>query len=295
MANREEIARESITHMFLPTFSLEPIKSPRRFNHDSCEYWAKQLLGTDDIYRKPAMTSEDTDMVLQRRRHEYYSVHEKYTNFFNLCRVIGAKNIYDIGCNTVHQSYILANPYTTMSYTGIEEYAFKLIDYLPNDYEDEYTDVMVTYDTPAPLYNGRIKYVKGSFPSVPLDVQPNNIAIASCSLMMLTDERDIEDAFEALKEKFERFVITVPNPLYAKEKYEMWKKQDWSGYEICPVGNSHVFATKNPEDIKRLREVYQYNSEKNAYLCGIDGHMRDHLRTIESEENTDKFEYYINF
>lgn len=281
--------------MFLPTFSFQPVKSPRKFNHNDCEYWAKQLLGTEDIYRKPAMESEDTDMVLQRRRYEYYRVHEKYTNFFNFCRVIGVKNIYDIGCQTVNQSYILATPYTTMTYTGIQRNAFFLIDYLPNDYEDEYTDVMVTYDTPAPLYDGRIKYVKGSFPSVPFDVQPNNIAIASCSLTMLKTEADIFEAFEALKEKFERFVITVPNPLYAKEKYEMWKKQDWSGYEICPVGKSHVFATKNPQDIKRLREAYPYNSEKNAYLCGIGDSTRDHLRTIESEENTDNFEGYINF
>ena len=199
-----------------------------------------------------------------------------YSRIFELCRVLGCRNIYDIGCQRINQSFQLIR-YSTMSYTGISPWGFDLNDYQKSDYKDKNYKVYSVKDAPKPFCGGRIRFFKGYYPRDKFEILPDNIAVACYSFTMLRDETEIRETVRALTQDFDR----------------VWKSADWSAFEVCPIGpQGFLFATKHHEDIERMQNVYPF--EDGRFITGIDD-SGDYLSGGIRISEPDPFEYYINW
>jgi hypothetical protein len=139
-------------------------------------------------------------------------------------------------------------------------------------------------ETPPPLCDGRIRYIRGHYPEFELDVQPNNIAIACYSLTMYHEEEEIRKMVEALTRDFERILFNIH--FRDSNVVECWRNSDWTGYEIYPIGpEGFLFVTKNPEDIRKLKEFYPF--EDGRFLTGIDDAINHYLCTVPQEPYRD--------
>ncbi len=240
-------------------------------NRLSREQWmsiSKMLLGTEEITERTSWTmpmspEENPVPYIQMKESEYYTVNFRYARMFDLCRVLGVSHLYDIGCQTVNQSFLLAK-YSAMHYTGITNGCFVLNNYRPADMEEKAYTILSTNQTPPPLCDGRIRFVSGNYPEVELGIAPNNIAIASYTFTMCRDEDSIKNIAAALIRDFDRFLFNVElNCL------ETWKRMDWHGVQFFSIGPQwFVFGTKIPSDVEKLKTTYPL--EDGHFETGID-------------------------
>ena len=288
MANNHpsQSERDRITGYFLP----ENIDTRERLSRETLDDLAAKLFGTETITKAVTSTGnpeEEPDQFLHYKKSNFYQVNYRYSRIFDLCRVIGAVNLYDIGCQSLNQSFQLVQ-YSRMSYTGIINGRFLINDYRPSDFETKNYNIIKAEETPPPLCDGRIRYIRGHYPEFELDVLPNNIAIACYSLTMYHEEEEIRKMFEALTHDFERILFNIR--FRDSNVVQFWRNCDWSGFEIYPIGpQGFLFATKNPEDIRKLKEFYPFEDER--FLTGIDDAINHYLCMIPQEPYRDYVEW----
>jgi len=254
--------RDSLTGYFLP----DQYKIRNMLAREKLDSIAKTVLGTDEIEKDTVVYWNDTPENYVKTKESFFiTVYFRYSRIFELCRVLGVSNIYDIGCQTINQSFLLAR-YSTVSYTGITTGRFELNDYRLADYDTLNACNFVTRQAPPPFCNGRIKFVLGYYPDVPLEIKPNNIAIA-CYALYQNDEDSIKNISSAFVRDFDRVLFDID--FHRKEICSIWKNQDWGEFQFFPIGpRGFVFGTKNPEDIRRLKETYPF--EDGKFITGID-------------------------
>ncbi len=259
--------RDLLTRVFLPGNGFPP--AGFEFTRKDMNEFADVLLGKDRYTRVPVPGSRSFPEIRMRmdcKRSDLVDVVYRYARMFDLCRVIGAWHVYDIGCQTVNQAFLLADD-TAMSYTGIQNGRFFLNDWLEEDRETEDYDVCATEIPPEPFCGGRIRFVRGHYPNFPLETMPDNIALASCSFTLIEEEEEAERTVAAVKRDFERILFNIP--LRREGGEDLWKKRDWNGWRIVPAGpNGYVFASRIPEDFTRLDKAYLRDGAR--YLTGID-------------------------
>ena len=257
--------RERITGYFLP----ENVRERERLSREKLDNYAAKLFGAETIAKTVTVQGnpeENPDEFLYYKELDFYQVNHRYSRIFDLCRVIGAVNLYDIGCESLNQSFQLVQ-YSRMSYTGIMNGRFLINDYRPSDFETKNYSIIKADETPPPFCDGRIRYIRGHYPEFELDVLPNNIAIACYSLTMYHEEDEIRKMVEALTHDFERILFNIR--FRDSNVVQFWRNCNWSGYEVYPIGpEGFLFATKNPEDIRKLKEFYPF--EDGRFLTGID-------------------------
>lgn len=233
---------------------------------------------------------EAADLYVGEKKCDFEKSGFMYARIFELCRVLGCRNIYDIGCQRINQSFQLIK-YSAMSYTGISPWGFELNDYQKSDYEDKNYKVYSVSDAPEPFCSGRIRFFKGYYPRDRFEILPDNIAVACYSFTMLRDETEIRETVRALTRDFDRVLFNIS--YYNNELIGIWKSADWSAFEVFPIGpQGFLLATKHLEDIERMKKVYP--SENGRFLTGIDDsleYLSDGLKISEP----DPFKRYVNW
>lgn len=275
--------RDRLAGYFLPE-NYHMRKELTRENLDSI---VKTVLGTDDITKEVIWPSEENRVWAKEQ--DFLHINFSYSRIFELCRVIGAANLYDIGCQSINQAFLLMH-YSTISYAGITNGSFFFNNFHPSDWDTNNYHVITTTQTPPPFCNGRIWFIKGHYPDFPLEVQPNNIAIACYSFTMCREEEQITRISAALSQDFDRILFNTGSGWINPKRNEMWKKQDWHDFEMYPIGpEGFVFGTKNPEDIRRMKETYPF--ENGRFITGID----DGLNYLQCQIPSDPFEDYADW
>ena len=232
----------------------------------------RSLLGTDSPEkclrtRYEKTPEEDPEAYLEDKMREYRRVNYRYARIFEFCRVIGVRNIYDIGCQGLNQALLLSQ-FTAMSYTGIDG-SFSLNDWRKQDIEDKNYHLPITREAPPPFCDGRIRFLKGYYPDVKPEILPDSIAVGCYSFTMCRGEK-IPAVQNALTSDFDRILINIPGDTFRPEDGEIWKNASWTGFEVHPIGASNfLFATKIPEDIVRLKKMYPMD-EYGRFSTGID-------------------------
>lgn len=183
----------------------------------------------------------------------YFNRLLRYAQIFSLCRKLDITNIYDIGCGSKLQSFLLL-PSLYTNYTGID----------PNIFHDPADDFHADPEWVNGLFRewtgcDRIRYIQEKYPCR-LDIRQNNIAILFYAL--ITDREDIiKNLAQHLAKDFERVFLTlsstqpVPSDTF-EAQLDLWKKS-MPEYEFFKIGEPNlVFATRIPVDAKLLAEKY---------------------------------------
>jgi len=259
--------RDKLTHWFLyhdfnslTTFNLSNLLN------EELDEMSEIVLGTDDVKKSTLYTltfedSRDYEMYLKNKKDSFKDVYFRYSRIFNFCNALGITNLYDIGCATINQSFLLFN-YSDVFYTGIESGRFILNDYRETDLTYNNIFYPVTEQAPPPFCGGRISFIKGHYP-FELNVTPNNIAIASASF-----NAGSKEFITTISRDFERVLFTV-----RKSYYDDCSKANWQGMELYPIGRDgfidgmFVFGTKHREDIELLKTMYPLSNGR--FLTGI--------------------------
>lgn len=212
------------------------------------------------------------------------SVSFRYKRIFDLCKVIGARHIYDIGCGTLNQSFYLSD-YTSMTYTGID-CSFVLNDYRKKDYDNENIYFSFTEAAPSSFCNGRIQFIKAEYP-IKIDAPANNIAVSCYSITNTTNADRIITMSEFFTRDFDRVLFNT-----LQDSVDLWKKFAGKYFDFYPIGQSRfVFGTKISEDIRRLKEMYPF--ENGVFHTGIDNYWEyDSMGNIGSNINSDGVLYW---
>ncbi len=278
-----ERSRDRMTRVFLPENS-DIIRFAER---DRMDALARIILDRGEIKKMRSAGNEpDGDLWVTRtyvdlKKNERDTVNFRYRKIFDLCRVIGAPNVIDIGCGQVNQAFLLAD-YTNMTYLGIDIDQFVLIDYRERDYEDENIYFPYTEEAPSPFCDGRIKFLNAVYP-FPIDAPANNIAVCSYSLANDSNPEYIRAVAEAFARDFDRVLF---NTLH--EDVEIWKNSACKCFDFYPIGtNRFVFGTKIPEDIVRMKEFYPFKDGR--FLTGIDNYWEYEL--VEDDYKEGRFGY----
>jgi len=242
--------RDLLTRYFL----TENREQFSQLTEEQTEKLAATLLGSDKLkhFKLKLGTSLDNSL--------FY-----YGRIFDLCRILGVSSIYDIGCATINQSFLLIN-YSNTTYTGISPDGFDLQTNLISD-----SHTLWQVDEVPPFCSGRIRFVKGYYPDALSEISSNSIAVACYTMTMLRTEEKIKFMVSALTRDFDRIIFNIPSDDTART--DMWKKSDWTGFEIYPIGpEGFLYATKHREDIIRMKNVYPFVDGR--FETGIDDFTR---------------------
>lgn len=275
--------RDSYIAFFLDEYR----RSIAKWSYECQDEVVKLLLGTGTPEKTVAVKwkeppEEAMDKYLNSKSSDHCRAYHIYGRIFDLCKVLGITNVYDIGCERINQSFLLA-AHTNISYTAMDT-IFEFNDWREEDRSSNRYWHYCTYEAPPPFCEGRIRFIKGRYPDTVFDVKPNHIAVASCSLTMCKGEKSISRAAAALVRDFDRILINFPDRERRTEDYECWKNADWSGYEIHPIDyGGFVFATRCEEDIDRLKVMYPFD-EDGVLDAGISEHTKsDSPRSINEK------------
>ncbi len=209
----------------------------------------------------------------------YFDCFYRYTGVFKLCRALGVKNIYDIGCGSGLQAFLLIG-YPDVTYTGFDPYMFQS----PID----------GFKSNAAQINGlfyeftgsdRIYYIDKAYPCG-VTPDPNNIAILLYTMM----NRDVSQLAAQLSQDFERIIVTLPNREFAwkgknvKEivyrDVELWTdpfdklltqwKKSMPNYRFYQIREQNtILATKIPTDDTKIKQKYTVSND-NILAGAID-------------------------
>lgn len=256
--------REELAKLFLPKNQDQLDK----LSLSELEMIEKKLLNCEILKKFPCCYKGErtNDDCRYDKFYEFFSVNSRYHAAFELCELLGVKEIYDIGCGFLNQSFLLLEKHN-ISYTGIDT-NFWLLD-CRNVIDESYPNYhcpVVFHDLPE-FCNGRIRFVNHEYPYT-ITPKHGNIAIAFHSLgFRLSDEENVTDEIRAilkqLEHDFERILITIgsPVPLTINGTYEylpVWKKlmPDFHFFKVeHSEMRSLVFATKVSEDIQKIRSA----------------------------------------
>ncbi len=280
-ANRDRYAQFfSYEHLLFNSFSTEEFDAVTAL-----------VLGTDAYERRPdfhiptmdGIDEELAGMYIRRKRLHLTQLFFHYSKVYDLCRVLGVTNVFDLGCMTINQGLMLLR-YTNLSYTGIDAYRFYLNDYRIGDAftpigrppKSRRTDAFLyptLDDAPPPFADGRIRYIKGAYP-LPLSVPENSIGVSMRSFGFSEDGEKIREIVRALTTDFDR-VLFDPRI----DRLSDWITDDWADFTVVQIGPTYLYATKYPEDIARLERVYP--REDGRFSTGI-GSFAEYNSPFES-------------
>lgn len=174
----------------------------------------------------------------------------QYARIFGLCRLLGVTNIYDIGCGSQYQAYMLAYP--EISYVGIDA----------NDRID-FEEMNQAFSNG---FGTRMKFFNAVYPC-DITPPPNNTAVIKG--ITSAEETFKKDFASAVARDFER-IITDFGVEYGgsyEEMFYFWRNA-LPGYKVCKLGcDNLIFATKIPRDIEILEEV-DYSYQDDRFLIG---------------------------
>jgi len=189
---------------------------------------------------------------------------------------LGIENIYDIGCGTINQAFLLISE-NDLSYTGMDT-IFELLDWREEDKAANYYTHYYEKNAPLPFCDNRISFIRGIYPDSRFDVKPNHLAVASCSLAMCDTKKEINNVIKSLQRDFDRILF---NPSLRDGDYEAWANADRSGFEVCPVDYSgYIYATKYPCDIEKLKEKYPVD-EDGVFNTKIRNFVKGALKSVQ--------------
>ena len=260
--------REELTRFFLP----ENTNTRACWLDEMDEAVAKALLGAEKTDKHlcslfDKTPEEDPQQYLEDKCREFAGVYYRYSRIFDFCRVLGISNVYDIGCQWINQAFLLVS-YSVVQYTGIG-CSFSLLDWRKENRTAEHCTVPCVHEAPPSFCDGRIRFQKGWYPDVALSPEDDSIAVACYAFTMCREPEEIARAGAALRKDFNRILFNLnysENDPYT----DCWKKQDWHGYTIFPIGPcGFVYATRVQEDIERLKAVYPCD-ERGRFFTGID-------------------------
>lgn len=252
--------RDRLTSLFLPENSI----SIARLSREELDEYERSVFGANEgiSFSSPILSEE----FLKIKQSTYYSVYFRYARIFDLCKVIGAAHIYDIGCMTINQSFQLVR-YSAMSYTGITNNGFILNDYRHGDWDEKNYNELRSEEAPPPFCEGRIRFAKGYYPDFVPEIAPNNIAVSCYGFTICREEEEIRRISSALVRDFDRVLFNIP--WHKPELEEMWRSMDWGNFEFFSIGpQGFVFGTKISEDIRRMKEQYPFFDGR--FVTGID-------------------------
>lgn len=225
------------------------------FNHKEIKYMRSAANDPDGI-------TWTNKTYVHMKETEYNQLFFRYKQIFDLCKVIGVKHLYDIGCFFINQSFLLSD-YSNISYVGIDNEQFVLNDFDINDYKHGNIYYPYSVDAPDPYCGGRISFEKALYP-YPINVPPSNIAISSYSVTNTVNPEEIKKISDAFARDFERVLFNT-----YQESVPFWKESACKCFSFFPLGhNRFVFGTRIPEDIIRLKEQYPFSDGRLS--TGID-------------------------
>jgi len=229
----------------------------------------KLVMGTEEIvkaadYHIDEIEDDLADRYVRDKRFNLTQTFFRYSRIFDLCRVLGIANIYDIGCQTLNQAFLLIR-YSNLNYTGIDGGTFYLNDYRLTDRDEKDFYYPTTNQAPPAFCGGRIRFMKGYYPCE-INAAPNNIACACASITELGDEESINKTAAALAKDFDRVLFNV-----TKDNLDYWRNANWGDLKFHPIGHANfVFGTKYPEDIDKLKVVYPFaNGRFSTGICNF--------------------------
>ncbi|MBQ8371067.1 MAG: hypothetical protein IJY35_13930 [Clostridia bacterium] len=269
--------RDRLTKLFLP----ENQRLLDALPDDRMDEIRRILLGCDtpDFMTLPD-TITDIDFYVKDKAFRFRHVNSLYARIYDFARVLGVKHICDLGCGCINQAFLLADD-DSMTYTGMDSQWFSLNDWREKDRETNNYRHPYTEDAPPPLFDGRIRFVKGSYPDTPFAVTEDSLLTACYSLTM-TREHNIHETVFCLTRNFDRILFNVA---WDRADVYQWQDAGWEGYAIHPIGPcGFVFATRHPEDIARLKQVYPCD-ERGWFDTGID---RDSMPPDASPQELEK-------
>lgn len=225
------------------------------------------------------------DLNLYIHQRPQYRMYMKY---FGLCILLGATDIYDIGCGHDLQVGYISN-LKGISYTGIDQYNEKMIYIKMYDSKEEpgETKLVTAKSLSAKLrknpsvgleqyaeyfmqYNDKIRFVHKKYP-FPIQARENNIALLIDWLQECTNEERMTIS-EAVSRDFERILLSDDaanadfwrNSLSDFTLYEINRARYWDDTEgKLKDGMTILFGTKNVEEISYLKEVgYNFHDER---------------------------------
>ncbi len=213
----------------------------------------RNLLRCDDLqFIELPDTITDIGYYVERKEHLSRETVHRYARIFDFAGFLGVKHICDLGCWSINQSFLFRDD-DDMTYTGMDQSRFALIDWREKDRQTDNYRIPCTTEAPPPLFDGRVRFVKGQYPDTPFEIVPDSLLVASYSLTMLPPH-SIHEAVFCLTRNFDRMLFNVA---WERADIVLWKTSDWSGYAIHPVGpNGFVFATRHPEDIELMKKLY---------------------------------------
>ncbi len=174
-----------------------------------------------------------------------------YARMFGLCRLLGAANIYDIGCGNQYQAYMLTYP--DIHYLGID--ADDRIDF------DEMNQAF------SNGFGAAKKFLHAVYPC-PLDLSPNNIAIACGYAYSREDNGLIQGYCDAISRDFERIITNFG--IWGdsdEEKLRFWENA-LPDHTVQKLGDQGmIFATKIPRDLEIMHET-AYHYQDDRFLIG---------------------------
>lgn len=239
-------------------------------------------------------------------------IHERpqrrmYHKAFGLCILLGATDLYDIGCGHDLQAGLIAD-LEGISYTGIDRCNERMA-YITEQKDDGTSEPKIVaectlyrtmrenpclplerYEDYFASFNDRIRFMHAVYP-FPIHARENNIALVLNWLDACTDaERHFIS--EALNRDFKRVLLTVD-----AENAVLWRDSlsafsfreldraryydEMSGTE--KDGLTFLFGTKNAEELSYLKEI-GYNIHDDRFF--VDSVRRDrYLNSIHQKEN----------
>jgi SAM-dependent methyltransferase len=171
--------------------------------------------------------------------------YSSYSRIFGLCKILGIRNIYDIGCRDWQPAFLLVD-FPGIYYTGIDyhDIDYKYLNRLFADYKN-------------------IKFQYGYYP---FSIKParNNIAVSHYAMgTMVTNEEKIKIITNALSKDFKRILINIE-----KGRLNIWEAglADFKLYTLDCMSDDNiplVFGTKFPKEIDKLEKMgYRYLDDK---------------------------------
>ncbi len=266
--------RDMLAELFLPENHAKREKLSDERHREIVE----ALLGQENPPTRVGIRWPETPEGAPQKYLEYKegdfkrSKNVHYRRIFDLCRILGITNIYDIGPEAINQSFQLIS-HTSISYTGIDT-TFDLIDWREKDRKDGCYSRPFVREAPPAFAGGRIRFMKGWYPDISPHIRENNIAVASCSLTMCKGAEAIARAAAALARDFERILVNPPSKKYRPEDHAHWMGADWTGFSKYLFRTKYEtegrfwFLTKNPAETKRIRLMYPAD-DAGMFYTGI--------------------------
>lgn len=263
----QTVKRDRIAKLFLPLF--EDILDS--YSADALKQIIRMMLNNGEIKRKRSAANEPDgkewicDTYVSLKKSELVGVYFRYQRMFELCKVLGIKHIYDLGCCFINQSLLLTEN-TNLVYIGIDSDQFVLNDFRKKDFQEK--NIYYTYSNEAPssFCRGRISFVKAEYP-FPVNPLENNIAISSYSLTKTRNPEKISTIADAFGRDFERILFNT-----YQESVVFWKEYAGKNFCFFPIGYSKfVFGTRITKDIVHLKEQYPFY--EGRFWTGIDNYM----------------------